>query len=215
MSKPVLVLGAGGHAAVVVDILRQLKCDIVGLVSKDILASQPIFSELTLFSSDDEILRFENDDILLVNAIGSLPGYSTRFEVHERYKDLGYTFMKVISPLAMVSKYAVLDEGVQIMPGCIVNANVSIGSDTIVNSGAIIEHDCRIGSHNHIAPGAILCGGVVTGDSVHVAVGAKVIQGINIGARTVVGAGATVIKNLDADMKIYGPKSFLKSEVIR
>ncbi|MBW3514094.1 acetyltransferase [Shewanella sp. NKUCC01_JLK] len=210
MSKPVLVLGAGGHAAAVIDILRQINCTVLGLVAQEQPKANPIFGGLTLYLSDDDVLSFDKDSILLVNAIGSLPGQEVRFKVHQQFKQLGYSFMTIVSPKAIVSDYAILSEGVQVMPGTIVNVNAYIGEGTILNTGSIIEHDCVIGKHNHIAPGAVLSGAVNTGDYVHIATGAKVIQGIQIGERALVGAGATVTKNLESNKTLYVAKPFLR-----
>ena len=206
MSKPVLVLGAGGHAVVVIDILRQLNCTVLGVVAKEQPKVQPVFEGLTWYSSDDDVLTFDKDSLLLVNAIGSLPGQDTRFKVHQKFKQEGYNFMTVVSPKAIVSDFASLAEGVHLMPGCIVNANAFIGEGTIINSGAIVEHDCLIGKHNHVAPGAVLSGTVHTGDYVHIATGAMVIQGIQIGERALVGAGSTVTKNLECNKTLYVAK---------
>jgi sugar O-acyltransferase (sialic acid O-acetyltransferase NeuD family) len=209
LSKPVLVLGGGGHAAVIVDILRQLEVEILGIVAVTYPKDKHIFDKISYFETDDDVLQFSKDEILLVNAIGSLPGQEARFKVHHKFKQLGYNFMTVVSPKAIVSDYVQLAEGVQVMAGCIVNVNTSIGEGTILNSGSIIEHDCIIGKHNHIAPGAVLSGAVVTGDYVHIATGGKIIQGIHIGERTLVGAGATVTKNLECNKTLYVAKPFL------
>lgn len=210
MNKPVLVLGAGGHATVIIDILLQLNCNVIGLVAKERPKTQPVFEGLTWYSSDDDLLSFNKDSVLLVNAIGSLPGQETRSKVHQKFKLEGYSFMTVVSPKAILSDFVSLAEGVHIMPGSIVNANACIGEGTIINSGAIIEHDCVIGKHNHIAPGAVLSGSVFTGDYVHIATGARVIQGIQIGERALVGAGATVTKNLGRKETIYVAKPFVR-----
>lgn len=208
MNKPVLVLGAGGHASVVVDILRQLKCTILGIVATDSSKNDPVFSGLTRYSDDNKILSFDKDDILLVNAIGSLPGHEARFKLHSKYKKLGYSFMTVISPTAIVSDYARMAEGVHVMAGSVINANASIGECSIINTAAVVEHDCKIGQFNHIAPGAVLSGGVTTGSNVHIGTGARVIQGIDIGMCAVVGAGATVTRDLEGGKTLYVAKSF-------
>lgn len=210
MNKPVLLLGAGGHAAVVMDMLRQLNCTVVGVVAKDQPKSLGVFEGIAWHSSDDDVLSFDKDEVLLVNAIGSLPGQEVRFKVQQKFKQLGYRFMTVVSPKAIVSDYALLSEGVQVMPGCIVNINASIGEGSIINSGAIIEHDCVIGRYNHVAPGAVLSGAVVTGDYVHIATGARVIQSIHIGEHALVGAGATVNKDLESNKTLYVAKPFLR-----
>lgn len=210
LNKPVLVIGAGGHAAVLVDILRQLDCKILGLVASSPPSAKPIFSGLNFYASDDDVLKFNAEDILLVNAVGALPGKNLRVHLHEKFKRYGYHFMTVVSPNAILSEYALLAEGVQLLPGSIVNANAVIGVASIINSSAIVEHDCTIGRFNHIAPGSVLCGNVVTEDFVHVGTGANVIQGIHIGEHTVVGAGATVTKNLTSNKTLYVAKPFLR-----
>lgn len=210
MSKSVLVVGAGGHAAVLIDILRQLECNIIGLVAREKPEDRNVFSGIPYYPDDDSVFLFDEKQVLLVNAIGSLPGQNTRFNIHQKFKLAGYTFMSVVSPRAIISEYACLAEGVQVMPGCLINVNASIGEGTIVNSGAIIEHDCVIGCHNHIAPGAVLCGSVTTADCVHIGTGAKVIQSVSIGLNTVVGAGATVTKNIASNQILYGAKPFLR-----
>lgn len=209
MSKPVLVLGAGGHAAVLVDMLRQLNHTIIGLVAKDKPADKPVFAGIPYYAADDDVLAFDIGDVLLANGIGLLPGSNTRAKVQQQFKQAGYQFITVVSSRAIVSDYSSLAEGVQIMPGAIINANSVIGTGTIINTGAIIEHDCSIGCYNHIAPGVTLSGDVSTGDYVHIGTGASVIHGINIGDNVMVGAGATVTKNLDSNKKLYVAKPFL------
>lgn len=210
MNKPVIVLGAGGHASVLVDILRQLDIDILAIISKEKPNESGIFKAIPWYQNDDAVLNFDKSTVLLVNGIGSMPGNDIRYSIHSKFKQLGYGFFSVISPKAIVSSFISVEDGVQIMPGCIVNANVSVGEGTILNSGAIIEHDCKIGKYNHIAPGAVLSGSVITDDFVHIATGAKVTQGIHIGERSLVGAGATATKNLESNKTLYVAKPFLR-----
>ncbi len=212
MSKSVLLIGAGGHAKVLLEILLQLNCNIVGVIAPEKKSENIIFSGLKHFSNDDEIFTFDPAEILLVNGIGSLPGQTARFTIYEKLIAAGYRFMTVISPHAIVSKFAHLEEGVQVMPGAIINADAKIGANSIVNSGSIVEHDCVVGVHNHLAPGVTLSGGVITGAFVHVGTGANVIQAINIGNSVMVAAGASVTKDLTAGTKLYGAKPYSVTE---
>lgn len=205
MSKPVLVLGAGGHAAVLIDILRQLNHNIVGLVAKDKPANKSVFAGIPYYGSDDDVLFFDKSEVLLVNAVGALPGQPLRALLRQRFKQAGYRFMTVVSPHAIVSEFASLAAGVQVMPGAIINANSFVGEGTIVNTGAIIEHDCIIGADNHIAPGVTLSGSVNTGDRVHIGTGACVIQNISIAADTLIAAGATLNKTIDKAGQVFYP----------
>lgn len=212
MTKAILIIGAGGHAAVLADVLQQLGQTITAIVAPQRPEPRAVFAGITWLNSDQDILRLAPEQVLLVNGIGSLPGHNRRAIVQQDMIDAGYTFATVIAPTAIVSPYASIAEGVQIMPGAIVNVGAMVGPGSIINSGAIVEHDCQIGALNHLAPGAVLCGAVRTGPGVHVGTGAVVIQNVSIGANTVIAANATVRQDLPADSTLYGAQSCLKGE---
>lgn len=204
-----IILGAGGHAKVLVDILRQ-KVNFCGAVVSPERTDEPIFSEMHWLTSDDDVLNYPSEDVVLVNGIGMLPGKHLRKELFLFFKAHGYSFKKVLSPHAVVSAYAELGEGVQVLPGAIIQAGARIGANTIINSGAIVEHDCVIGEHCHIAPGVTLSGQVVAGNDVHIGTGANVIQSITIGEGSVVGAGAIVLKNVDKFKRVYPARGIIR-----
>lgn len=209
VNKPVIVLGAGGHASVLVDMLRSQGVVPLALVAPTADAPRAALAGIPLWH-DEEILTHLPDEVELVNGIGSLPGNPLRATLFARYRTLGYRFASVVSAQAMVSDYAVLEEGAQVMAGAIIQAGTQIGANSIINTGAIVDHDCWIGGNNHIAPGAVLSGGVSTGDAVHIGTGAMLVQNIKIGSHTVVGAGATVIKDLAPNKTLYVAKPFLR-----
>lgn len=212
MSKPLLIIGAGGHASVLVDILRQQKREILGVVSPQIESKSKVFDGIEHFKSDDDVLKFDNQSVNLVNGIGSLPGNHLRAVLFNKFKTLGYEFETVVANNAIVSDYAELAEGVQIFAGAIVQTNTSIGANTIINTGSIIDHDCIIGRHNHIAPGVTLSGHVSTSEYVHIGTGASVIQSVSIGGNSIVGAGATATKNI-ADNMVYYPSEGIRKVI--
>lgn len=210
MIKPLIIIGGGGHAAVLLDILLQQNREILGFVCPEIDTSRSIFSNIQHYASDTDVLNWSNNSILLVNGLGSLPKQTLRKNIYEKFCNLGYEFETVIANSAVVSGYSKLAQGCQILPGAIVQTGAQIDENTIVNSGAIIEHDCKIGKNNHIAPNAVLSGGVVTQQNVHIGTGASIIQSIQIGANAVVGAGTTVVKNIEASTIVYGAKNTIK-----
>jgi sugar O-acyltransferase (sialic acid O-acetyltransferase NeuD family) len=208
--KPVIVLGAGGHAAVLIDILKQQKRKIVAIVSPDFTQKGPVFDGIEVLLQDKDVLNFEPETITLVNGIGSIPGNKLRENLYKDFIDKGYHFETVVSDNAIVSHYAILADGVQVMAGAVIQVGTSIGANCIINTSAIIDHDCEIGRHNHIAPGATLSGGVVTGDGVHIGTGANIIQLITVGADVVVGAGTTITKDVEKNTICYPARIFKK-----
>lgn len=192
-----------------VDILRSQGVVPLALVAPTAGVPRAVLADIPLWH-DEEILTHHPDEVVLVNGIGSLPRNPLRATMFARYRALGYRFASVVSAQAMVSAYAVLEEGAQVMAGAIIQAGTQIGANSIINTGTIVDHDCWIGGNNHIAPGAVLSGGVSTGDAVHIGTGAVLIQNIKIGSHTVVGAGATVSKDLAPNKTLYVAKPFLR-----
>lgn len=208
MAKPLVMIGAGGHAAVLAELLLAQGKALIAVVSPDsIKANSPLAALKKIDNDNDALSAYPPHEVDLVNGIGSIPGNNTRFNVFNFFKTQGYYFPPVISSNAMLSKYLELEEGVQVMMGALIQTNVKIKKNSIINTGAIIEHDCIIGEHNHIAPGAVLCGGVVSENNVHIGTGAVIIQGLHIQQHAVIGAGTTVARNVSAEQKLIPARS--------
>jgi len=203
LNKPLVILGAGGHAAVLMDTLKQKNAEVLGLVSPELDSHRAVLQGIPHYLQDDDVLIFSPEDVRLVNGLGSLPGNKLRAKLFTQFSALGYQFETVVAKSALISPYAELGHGVQIMPGAIIQAGAVIGANTIINTGAIIEHDCVIGAHNHIAPGVTLSGGVVTKEYVHIGTGASVIQGIRLDEHVVVSAGVGVTKSIPAAHTVF------------
>lgn len=198
---PIIVIGAGGHAKVVIDALKKSGAEIQGVAEIDpgkaggSLLGAPII---------DERVLHEPEAVALANGIGSVKDTKTRRKAFLRLKEKGYRFQTVIHPSAVIGEDVVIGEGAQIMAGAVIQPGTRIGADSIVNTRASVDHDCRIGDHVHIAPGAALSGSVMVGEGCHVGVGATVMQGLNIGANSVIGAGAVVVHDVAEAIAVSG-----------
>lgn len=209
IGKSIIILGSGGHASVLLDMLMPYRDFILGIITKDVDNLSPIFNKYKVYDDDKYLFSFEPSKVVIVNGLGSLPNNNRRHEIHAELKKLGYVFLTVVAPSAVISRFAVLGEGVQVMPGAIINANVEVGDGTIINTAATVDHDCKIGRHNHIAPGVTISGKVETGDYVHVGTGASVIQSITLGDNVIVGAGSTVTKSLPGKARHYVARPYV------
>lgn len=199
--RPVILLGAGGHANVLLEILQLRSIKVIGVTTPDVDMSTV---DVPVIGADDAIYNYEPEQIALVNGIGSVSSTQKREEVFQIFKKAGYSFLNVIHPSAIISPNANIGEGVQIMASSIVQPKTIVGLNTIINTGAIVEHHCHIGNHVHIAPGATLSGNVEIGDGAHIGTGANIIQNVVIGERTLIGAGALVNRDVSPRVKAYG-----------
>lgn len=159
-----------------------------------------------VLGGDEAVAALDPSSVLLVNAVGQRVGASAREEIYERMKARGFRFATLVHPHTFVDSTATLAEGVQVMAGAVVQADASIGPNSIINTMASVDHDCFLGAHVHIAPGAVLCGAVSVHDRAFVAAGATVIQGITIGHRAIVGAGTILVRNLSDGTLVLGAR---------
>ena len=210
LQKPIILIGGGGHASVIVDILKRQKREILAVISPDDTSQRKVFEGINVLQNDTDVFKYKKEDIFLINGIGKLPGSELRLKVNSTFKKQGYLFETIISDTASVSPYAILEEGVQVFPGVIINAGAKIGCDTVINTRAIIEHDVMIGENNFISPGAIICGQCKTGNNVYVGAGATVIQNIELGADSSVMANALVTANIAIKQKVYAARAIIK-----
>lgn len=207
MKKPIILLGSGGHARVLLSVLRRREVEILGITDPSRTAGETWLG-CKVLGQDGAIHGYDPNVVRLVNGIGSLPGDGgLRSRLFEAFTQQGYTFQNVIDPTALIADDVSLGEGVQIMAGSIIQPGARIGENTIINTGSIIEHDCHVGCHVHIAPGVACSGGIEIGDHVHLGTGAIVIQGITIGAHTVVGAGGIVTQAIGERQIVYPARS--------
>lgn len=206
-SCPVVLLGAGGHAGVVLDALRLIGVDVAGVC--DPVLSGAVASTMNLPVIDGDRLTDTHppEHFRVANGVGMMPGQQNRRDLFHSMQTSGYRFITVAHISSIVADTACVGEGAQIMAGVIVQDRVTIGEQTIVNTGAQIDHGCRVGSMVHICPGAVLSGDVVIGDDAFIGAGAIIINGVEIGARAVIGAGAVITRNVLDDTRIVTPAS--------
>lgn len=204
MSLPVIVLGAGGHAKVLIDALLKSSADIAGIADPDPALAGTAILGVKVLGGDEVVNRFPPSQIHLINGLGSVGLPVRRQRIFDEFKGLGYSFATVVHPSATVASDVELGEGSQVMAGAVIQPGSRIGINTIINTRASVDHDCIIGSHVHIAPGVTLSGGITVAGSSHIGTGATVIQGITIGTGCLVAAGAVVTKDIPEGSAVRG-----------
>lgn len=204
MSKPIIILGAGGHAKVLIEALRQSGRTISGLLTTDPTLSGSNILGIPVLGSDEVINSFSPYDIRLVNGLGSVDLPLNRQRIFERFNCMGYKFATSIHPSAVIATDVLLGEGVQVMAGSVIQPGCRIGNNSIINTRASVDHDCTIGDHVHIAPGVTASGSVRIGSGSHIGTGATLIQGVAIGNGCLIAAGALVVKDICDGAKARG-----------
>lgn len=202
MNRRLIILGAGGHARVLLGALAAAGVRPAGCLAPELSAGWP--AEVPRLGDDDHLLALDPVAVELINGVGGVGSTALRRAVFERAKAKGFAFSQVLHPSAVVTPDCLIGEGAQIMAGAIVQTGALLGDNTLINTGAVVDHDCRIGAHCHVAPGATLSGGVELGIGTHVGTGACIIQGVRLGEGVVVGAGAVVIRDVADGQTVVG-----------
>ncbi|WP_431108535.1 acetyltransferase [Variovorax paradoxus] len=200
MTLGVVIVGAGGHAKVCIELLRAMNKPVAFCIGAEGSESSCLGVPVLQGDAHLEELRRAGYASAFI-AVGS---NALRQRLGALAKGLGYELVNAISPTAAVSPTARLGCGIAIMAGAVVNADTCIGDLVIVNTSASIDHDGRIGEAAHVAPHCGLAGNVTLGPRVFLGIGCKLIPGVSIGADVVAGAGSVIISDIPDQSRIAG-----------
>lgn len=195
-----IVVGAGGHALVVMDALQRAHPQARGLAFADddtALRGRVLLGRAVLGPPASVV----HDGVCFHVAIGR---NEVRVRLIVRLRELGGQPQTVLHPAAIVSPHATLGAAVFVAAGAVVAPAATIGDGCIVNHGAVVDHECVLGEGVHIAPGATLAGAVRCGRGVLVGAGANVLPGVVLGDGAIVGAGAVVNRDVPPGAVVVG-----------
>ena len=205
--KKIIIIGSGGHAKVVADIIltreKELNEDlkIIGFLDDNFknLKYDNIFN-IPIIGNLNNIDNFnKNEDYFFIIAIGS---NEVRKKISKKYQKLNY--YTAIHPRSIISREVTIGSGTVVMANAVINPNSTIGKHCILNTSSVIEHDNELGDYVHISPNATLCGGVNIKDNSWIGAGSVVRQQIYIGKDVVVGANSVVVKDIENSCIVVG-----------
>lgn len=205
---PVVVIGCGDHARVVVDILQANGRQVLGWVGPQ-PGSEPHESHVAYLGDLKSPEEWAGRRPSFVVGIGNNRARAAAFE---RCSTLGLAPVSAIHPSAVILGGAQVDAGAQVCAGAIIGVGAHVMADAIVNTAASVDHDNEVGAHASIAPGARMAGRVSVGRGAHVGIGATVREGISIGEWSLVAAGAVVVRDVPAGSRVAGVPAALMRE---
>lgn len=210
MGERLVILGAGGHAKMVIEAARTqgLYEPALCLAHIDDLVPNvlgiPVEPE-----SDERLAAVQQQGFHAFVAVGS---NRLRRKLCTKLEQLGLPLATIVSSQAWISPSASVSAGSVIMPGAIIGAETKVGRGAIINTAASVDHDGVIGDFVHIAPGVHLAGCVTIGEISFLGVGVSVIPERCIGSGSTIGAGAVVVRDVpDNQVWVGCPAKFLKA----
>ena len=189
--------GASGHCKVIIDILEKNNCEITAIYDDN-----TNIKELLNYKVYSLINHVKGDFIV------SIGNNKMRKKIAD---SLIYNFGKAIHPQAIISNYALIDEGTVVMAGAIISSDVEIGKHVIINHNSSVDHDSKIKDYVHVSPNVSIAGNVQVGEGSHIGMGAQIIQNLKIGKWSIIGAGAVVLNNVpDYAVVVGNPARIIK-----
>lgn len=191
--QSVAILGAGGHAKVIVAALRAAGRDVVGCfvsdeaeLGRDVLGI-PVLHEDAIPEHIAKVLA-AGDGRLRQRLAAKLPG----------------PWATVVHPSAVVDPTVFLAPGVMVCAGVILQPDVRVEAHAIVNTAAHVDHDCVVGPFAHLAPGCHVAGDVFIEEGAFLGTGSTIVPARSIGAWATVGAGAVVVHDVAPGATVIG-----------
>lgn len=191
--KSIILIGGGGHCTSCIDVIEsEGQYTIAGILDSikppgERVLGYPVLGYIELL---DRLIEQGNYFLITV---GQIYEVQPRIELYTLLVSKGAKMPVIISPLARVSKHAIIGEGTIVMHFALVNAAARVGVNCILNSKSLVEHDVTIGDHCHISTGSLLNGGVHLGSRSFVGSGAVFKQAVRIGDNSFVKAQSLVV----------------------
>ena len=210
--RPLIVIGASGHAKVILDIFEKMASyTVVGLIDDKLEVGTRVLGYTVIGNSETiaSLLSMQKNSLFFVAVGDNWTRHLIVTKLLEKHPDL--EFATAIHPSAQIGRDVNFGKGVAIMAGAIVNSGTSIGNFAIINTKASLDHDCMLGSFASLAPGVTTGGNVKIGAFSAVSIAATILHGKTIGEHCVVGASSLIVKDINDHEVVYGlPGKFVR-----
>ena len=200
----IIVVGAGGHARVVADVIRLSRhFELAGFIdTQNTDRYGTPFEDSHILGGDDKLAELFASGVH--HAAIAVGNNAARARLASQLAAAGWQLPALVHPGAIVASSVTVGAGTVIFARAVVNPATRIGANVILNTGCTVDHDCVIGDAAHIAPGVNLAGHVTVGSGTLVGVGAAVKPGITIGHNVLVGVGAAVVNDVPDGATVVG-----------
>ena len=166
----ILIVGAGGHAKVVLATLLAAGETVEGLLDDRAEAwgskvlNYPVLGGLSILEQTS------------THAILAIGNNRVRQVMSERYSSMKWAC--AVHPSAVIHPSVTLGAGSVVFAGAVIQPDTHIGKHVIVNTAATVDHDCVLEDYVHVAPGTHLAGQVHLESGAFLGIGSAAVPGI-------------------------------------
>lgn len=207
----IAIIGAGGQARIVYEILRyDRNMEVVAFVDNVIHGNDEQIMGVPVLGDHSVIPRLLKDGVR--GAIVAVGDNEIRAAHFEKLKGMGLELVNAIHPTSYIAPSVKLGNGVTIAMGAIISTGARIGNNVIINTGATIDHEDEIEDHVHIGPGCSIAGRVTVKKGVLIGIGSVVKEYLTIGENSIIGAGSVVLEDIpDNAVAVGAPAKVIRT----
>jgi UDP-perosamine 4-acetyltransferase len=204
MKDKIVVVGGGEFAHLIIDVIKRLdQFDIIGYTD---VTNKGKLHGVNYLGTDDvlENILIANNNCKAVIGVGLIKVSYVRNNIYKKLKKIGFELPSIVSKSAVIQEGVSIGEGTCVLDNALINAETKIGSCCIVGPGAIIEHHCKSDDFVTFATGSIFAAGSIIGENSILSVGAIVVSHKTICKNCFIGAGSVAISDISIEGTYYG-----------
>lgn len=198
-NKELYALGVGHNTPVFIDLAEACGYKIAGLYHYNNTRTGEIDHGLKILGSFDDL--YSKSNLSGMNFLLTMGDNMIRTEVSNKLRQLGGNVPTLIHPTAVISRFANISSiGVYISPFTYVQADSSIGDNTILLSHVNISHTTHIGNSCFVAGASVIGAYTNVEDFVFVGQGVLTISAKvpTIGKKAYIGARSLITHEVPA-----------------
>jgi len=197
VAYPIAIIGAGSYGRVIAELAEICGFTVISYLDDSetkvdqalggIPINVPITASLEQFPANMSVAV----------AIGN---NQARLRYLRQAQNLGFQTPSLISPQAVISPSAKVEDACILHVGCHVWTDAVIGYGSILSPHATVAHHTTLGRACFVSTGANVGASVSVGDGVTVGISASISTGVKqLGNGSLVGAGAVVIRDTETN----------------
>jgi sugar O-acyltransferase (sialic acid O-acetyltransferase NeuD family) len=201
-----VILGAGGQAKEILDLMIQLNY-VNTIAFFDNITTDDDFPEIfktyqRLKTLEDLKAWFSANGKNYVLGVGELGPREILRNIGNTHSGKESTLIAQNAEVSTLNTH--IGEGTVIMKFAFISTDVHLGKGVLINARVNIHHDVTIGDYCEIAPAAIILGKAKIGASTFIGAGAVILPKVCIGNNCTIGAGAVVTKDVPDHTTVKG-----------
>jgi NDP-sugar pyrophosphorylase family protein len=181
ITKPLIFLGSNSNIYKLYELCETIGYQITGIIDDD-YHGQGHYKNIPVVGKEEELEKFQDHQFIC--ATNWIPGNDSitirNREKRNRQIDLldqkAVDLATVISPLAQVSKYAKIGQGVIIDAFCLVEPNADIDNHVVMHTHSGVGHDSKIGRNTILQRYVQITGNVQVEENVYLGISSKVLR---------------------------------------